>query len=189
LNTKLKNKLKELIISAQAGDLEARNKAIEIVIPKIKEQCYYNHDCLQESIIRIITYFPSFDVKKGSLEDWVCKISKNKRIELLEEESYITLNYDEFIDSVFSKKNYSFDEKESSKKLLYCINRLPSRQSECFKLRVIYNVSYKEIAELKNISINAVIHHISKAKKRLRKNFIVKERYKTVYKKAKKKYL
>jgi len=50
-------------------------------------------------------------------------------------------------------------------------------------------VSYKEIAELKNISINAVIYNVRKAKKKLRKNFIVKERYKTVYKKAKKKYL
>lgn len=187
MNTKLKNKLKELIISGQAGDLQARNKAIEMVIPKIEYNCYNDNECIQETIIRIIRYFPSFNVEKGSLENWVSTISKNQRIALLKQKSYLT--YDDFIDLLISKDNYCIDENESPAKLLYCINRLPSRQSECFKLRVIHNVSYGDIAELKNISINTVKNHVSKAKKRLRKNFIVKERYKTVYKKAKKKHL
>jgi RNA polymerase sigma-70 factor, ECF subfamily len=47
------------------------------------------------------------------------------------------------------------------------MRQLPEQMRRCTELRVIHDFSYKEIAELMEISINTVKAHLHQAKKEL----------------------
>ena len=58
-------------------------------------------------------------------------------------------------------------EKEKLQKLHEAMRQLPEQMRRCTELRVIHDFSYKEIAELMEISINTVKAHLHQAKKEL----------------------
>jgi RNA polymerase sigma-70 factor, ECF subfamily len=58
-------------------------------------------------------------------------------------------------------------EKEQLQALHEEMRQLPERMRQCLELRIIYDLSYEEIARLMGISINAVKAHLHQAKKKL----------------------
>jgi RNA polymerase sigma-70 factor (ECF subfamily) len=58
-------------------------------------------------------------------------------------------------------------EKEKLQKLYEAMRQLPEQMRRCTELRIIHDFSYKEIAELMEISINTVKAHLHQAKKEL----------------------
>jgi RNA polymerase sigma-70 factor (ECF subfamily) len=58
-------------------------------------------------------------------------------------------------------------EKEKLQKLHEAMRQLPEQMRHCTELRIIHDFSYKEIAELMEISINTVKAHLHQAKKEL----------------------
>jgi len=58
-------------------------------------------------------------------------------------------------------------EKEKSQKLHEALQHLPEQMRRCTELRVLYDLSYSEIAGLMKISINTVKAHLHQAKKEL----------------------
>ncbi|TDN96657.1 RNA polymerase sigma factor [Sunxiuqinia elliptica] len=60
---------------------------------------------------------------------------------------------------------------EINEKLWSLIEMMPTRQREVFKMKHFQNYSYKEIAEILNISINTVENHMVKSHKFLKERF------------------
>jgi RNA polymerase sigma-70 factor, ECF subfamily len=59
---------------------------------------------------------------------------------------------------------------ELSDKLDGIINKLPQRQKEVYQLHKIEGLTYKQIAERLNISVNTIENHMATALKTIRKN-------------------
>jgi RNA polymerase sigma-70 factor, ECF subfamily len=70
------------------------------------------------------------------------------------------------VDPAPDPENYTI-EKEKLQMLHEAMRQLPKQMRRCVELRVIYELSYKEIAELMGISVGAVRAHLHEAKKKL----------------------
>ena len=111
--------------------------------------------------------------------------SKNEMREMCEESLYGSTTGNHICDSTIEKDLFntlsdlktnenSFKEKIISDKTLskilsLMINKLPASQKEIVKLRFFENLSFKEIAEMNNISINTALGRVRYSINNLRK--------------------
>ena len=137
-----------------------------------------SNDILQETFIKVFKI-----LRKGSYNEqgkflpWVLRISHNlimdhfrkvKRSKMIfEKDLFNTLSDLKTNENSFKEKVIS--DKTLSKILFLMINKLPASQKEIVKLRFFENLSFKEIAEMNNISINTALGRVRYSIKNLRK--------------------
>lgn len=138
-----------------------------------------SNDILQETFIKIFKI-----IKKGSYNEqgkflpWVLRISHNLVMDHFRKEKRSKIIYEKDLYNTFSNikssenslKENIISDKTLSKTLSSMINTLPDSQKEIVKLRFFENLSFREIAEINNISINTALGRVRYSLNNLRKS-------------------
>ena len=138
-----------------------------------------SNDILQETFIKVFKI-----IKKGSYNEqgkflpWVLRISHNLVMDHFRKEKRSKIIYEKDLYNTFSNikssenslKENIISDKTLSKTLSSMINTLPDSQKEIVKLRVFENLSFREIAEINNISINTALGRVRYSLNNLRKS-------------------
>jgi RNA polymerase sigma-70 factor (ECF subfamily) len=135
-------------------------------------------DLTQEVFVEIYNSISKF--KGGSqLYTWVYRISTTKALDLLRKRkakkrfafftSIFSGEGEEMEIPDFNHPGITIENTERSKILFAAMNKLPENQKISFTLSQIENLSYKEIAEVMNLSISSVESLIFRAKGNLKK--------------------
>ena len=168
----------ELIEKFLANDYEA----FEILYNRYKRQLYAylnrlllgNHsladDIFQQTWIRVIRRLPEYQDSQKFLA-WVMRIAHNLAIDhFRKNKREFTHEYTEN-ERLFSSDNFQpwmdMDREEIAEALDDCIAKLSDDQREVFLLRQ-ENISFKEIAEIQNTSINTALGRMQYALRNLR---------------------
>lgn len=175
----------ELIRNFLGGD----TSSFETLIHKYKARVYTyifmivkNHDLandvLQDTFIKVMTSLRKKKYEdRGSLISWIIRISHNLIIDHYRKEkrfptiSNTDTEYDIFNNSNFSDANIEEiivkDQIENDVKKL--IDTLPFEQKQVVLLRIYGDLSFKEISEMTNVSINTALGRMRYALINLRK--------------------
>ena len=138
-----------------------------------------SNDILQETFIKVFKI-----IKKGSYNEqgkflpWVLRISHNLVMDHFRKEKRSKIKYEKDLYNTFSNikssenslKENIISDKTLSKTLSSMINTLPDSQKEIVKLRFFENLSFREIAEINNISINTALGRVRYSLNNLRKS-------------------
>lgn len=140
-------------------------------------------DITQESALKIYRSLPSCHETKG-LKPWICKITQNTCLDhLRKRKSRPVVSYDAMLEQGNAAEREDSDptpeqrmmSKESQRKILLAINKLPPEQRLVITLRGIKNMSYEEIAEITDTSLGTVKSRISRARASLRRELYFTE--------------
>jgi len=174
-----------LLLDFQSGN----NSSFKILFLRHKKRIFANinlkirdtdisNDILQETFIKVYKLIKKGSyIEKGKFLPWVIRISHNmvmdyyrnkKRSKIIYEKDmkYSFLNFNHQKD--FQKEKIISD-KTLSKTLSKMIDKLPQPQKEIVRLRFFENFSFKEIAEMNNISINTALGRVRYSINNLRK--------------------
>ncbi len=141
------------------------------------------NDIFQETFTKVITKMDDTYNEQGKWIAWVMRIAHNATIDYIRKQKRfvdVSSNYDkesntDFYDrlpdedSVGQQEQLEIDESTSS--LLRHISELPEEQRTVVMLRHYYEMPFKEIAELTDVSINTALGRMRYALINLRKMF------------------
>ena len=184
MNT-IKSNDQELIKNFLEGD----TSSFETLIYKYKDRVYtyifmivkshdLANDVLQDTFIKVMTSLRKKKYEdRGSLISWIIRISHNLIIDHFRKEkrfptvSNTDTDYDIFNNPEFSDSNVEDiivkNQIENDVKKL--IDTLPFEQKQVVLLRIYGDLSFKEISELTNVSINTALGRMRYALINLRK--------------------
>jgi RNA polymerase sigma-70 factor (ECF subfamily) len=157
-----------------------QNKIYSYIYSMVTNQEVAN-DIFQETFTKVITKMGDTYNEQGKWIAWVMRIAHNatidhirKRKRFVDVNSHDDSDYDfydrlEDSDTPSAQDNLEFD--EAKKSLMKHIDSLPQEQREVVMLRHYYEMSFKEIAELTNVSINTALGRMRYALINLRKMF------------------
>ena len=119
-------------------------------------------DVVQESFIKLWVNCTKIAIEKA--KSFLFTVANNLFIDIKRHEK-IVLNYKKFENSSVNKETPEFimQEKEFMDKLQHTIGSLPDKQREVFLLNRIDKKTYKEIAEMLDLSVKAVEKRMQKA--------------------------
>jgi len=167
----------DLLAKAQRGNLFAFEEIVKRYQRRVYGIAYrivrrhdVADDVAQEAFIRALNALASFDVARP-FGPWICRIAANLAVNhtrspearedpLPEGHAETPAHNPGPLDGVL--------EGEARGVLAAAIARLPAEQRAVFVLRVVEELSYKEIAEALDISIGTVMSRLSRAREKLR---------------------
>ncbi|MFI3330305.1 MAG: sigma-70 family RNA polymerase sigma factor [Rikenellaceae bacterium] len=135
-------------------------------------------DIFQEAIIKVVRFLDEGRyVENGRFLSWVLRVThnqvidyfrKNKQTKLVTEKDagYDILNSHRFADGAIEDKLITQQIEQDVRKL---VEQLPDEQREVVKMRYFQGLSFKEIAELSEVSINTALGRMRYALINLRK--------------------
>ncbi len=141
------------------------------------------NDVFQETFTKVITKMDDTYNEQGKWIAWVMRIAHNATIDhIRKQKRFVDVNgsYDEdsktdFYERLPDEGAVGQDEKleldESTSELLKHISNLPEEQRTVVMLRHYYEMPFKEIAELTDVSINTALGRMRYALINLRKMF------------------
>ena len=116
-------------------------------------------DIFQDTFVKVIHSLKSgYYQEEGKFLPWVLRIARNLVIDHFRKDKKI--NEDGEQTDIFSVLNiqksddYEIEKKEFKKKIRSLIELLPIEQKEVLLMRVNYDMSFKEIADFSQVSIN-----------------------------------
>lgn len=139
------------------------------------------NDVFQETFTKVITRMDETYDEQGKWIAWVMRIAHNSTIDMLRKQKrFVDVTskdeedsdfYDRLpdVDAPSAQDGMELDEDKA--KLMRHIQRLPAEQREVVMLRHYYDLSFKEIAELTDVSINTALGRMRYALINLRKFF------------------
>lgn len=174
-----------------ASYIEGNEESLAVLIDRHKDRVYgfvfskvYNHnvaeDIFQETFIKVITKLKQGKYsEKGKFIAWVMRIAHNQTIDYFRGEKKMNTisencTGDDF--SLFDIIHYTEADTESDiiqqqiyKDVSKLVDMLPEEQREVLKLRLYKDLSFKEIAEETEVSINTALGRMRYALMNLRK--------------------
>lgn len=163
---------KELVDVYRSGN----EQAIQELIMRHKERVYTHilykvknealaEDIFQDTFIKVIN-----TIKKGKYNDegkflpWVIRIAQNLIIDYYRKNNRMPMvkgndNFDIFDLIGSSEKNahQQIEQSQLQHEVKEMIRQLPSDQKEVLMMRIYYNMSFKEISKVTNVSINTAL--------------------------------
>jgi RNA polymerase sigma-70 factor (ECF subfamily) len=151
------------------------------------------NDIFQDTFTKVITKLDDTYDEQGKWIAWVMRIAHNATIDhIRKQRRYIDVNanndsdYD-FYDRLPDEGQLSSQERvelnEDKEALMKHIAQLPTEQREVVMLRHYYELSFKEIADLTDVSINTALGRMRYALINLRKMFEKENTDKVTYEK------
>lgn len=139
------------------------------------------NDIFQETFTKVITKMDDTYNEQGKWIAWVMRIAHNATIDhIRKRKRFVDVNatadsdydfYDRLEDKEASDAQDDMEFGEAKHSLLKHISSLPKEQREVVMLRHYHEMSFKEIAELTNVSINTALGRMRYALINLRKMF------------------
>lgn len=153
-----------------------KSRIYSFIFSKVKDRDL-SDDIFQETFIKVINNIKKQNYnEEGKFLPWVMRISHNLIIDHFRKQSKVKFQRDQEEYSVFSKMIDSEQNIESSMiagqiedDLHTLILKLPQDQQEIIRLRLYDDLTFKEIAELNQISINTALGRMRYAIVNLRK--------------------
>ncbi len=167
----------DLLAKAQRGNLFAFEEIVKRYQRRVYAMAYrivrrhdVADDVAQEAFIRALNALASFDVARP-FGPWICRIAANLAVNhtrspearedpLPEGHGETPAHSPGPLEGVL--------EDEARGVLAAAMERLPAEQRAVFVLRVVEELSYKEIADALDISIGTVMSRLSRAREKLR---------------------
>lgn len=187
LQGKNDHELVHLYIAGQESGLEElirrhKSKIYTSVYMLVKDE-YLAEDIFQDTFIKVINTLKAGKYnEEGKFLPWVLRIAHNLVIDYFRKEKRtpVITNGDGFdIFDVLGFYDESIEEKmvrdQTHKDLKAMIQLLPSEQKEVLIMRHYGDMSFKDIAEITNVSINTALGRMRYALNNLRKMMETKE--------------
>lgn len=133
------------------------------------------HDVTQETFARAIKSADSNDIENERA--LLYRIAKNVMIDLYKEKmkiDKISFNEEEYIDDNDTIENIIIKDEEINL-LMKELDNLPKKRRQAFTLHIIDGFTREEVAQMMDISLNAVEQHISRASNQIKENLSKKE--------------
>ena len=172
--------------------IDGNEKAFEVLLMRHKDKIYrfiylkvrdhvLAEDIFQEAFVKIINTLKigSYN-EEGKFLPWAMRIAhnlvidhfrKSSKVRMISESSSMKDDFNIFSTLSLEDKNVqeqmSYDELE--KQMVDLIEYLPLSQREILKMRIFQDISFKDIAELEDISINTALGRMRYALINLRK--------------------
>ncbi len=156
--------------------LRHKNRIYTYIYYKVKDE-ELAEDIFQDTFIKVIN-----TIKKGAYNDegkflpWVMRIAHNLMIDHFRKNARMPLvkgseDFDIFDVLASPDKNVeqSIETSQLFKHLKVLVRNLPNDQKEVIMMRLYYNMSFKEIADMTNVSINTALGRMRYALINLRK--------------------
>lgn len=176
----------ELIEKIKNNDQEAFRQFVDRYYPLVLRTCVgFVHsladaeDLAQEVFVEVYKSVGRFR-KESKISTWIYRIAVNKSLNFIRDNkkfsffsSIETLLRKEESGALESNEDVSSLEKDESEKVLHkAIDSLPKNQRIAFTLNKYDDLSYKEVAEIMDVSIASVESLIHRAKKNLQKKLV-----------------
>ncbi len=140
------------------------------------------NDIFQETFTKVITKMDDTYNEQGKWIAWVMRIAHNATIDYIRKQKrFVDVNnnyddsdndfYDRLPDEDMIDAQSGMELNEAKTSLMKHIQELPQEQREVVMLRHYYEMSFKEIAELTDVSINTALGRMRYALINLRKMF------------------
>ncbi len=128
-------------------------------------------DLTQETYVKVLEKkdYDTIENKKA----YIYRIAKNLVIDKIrKKQKYTEIIYNEETNCIPKEEEVEavLDKKDDQILLMQCINYLPKRNKEAFILNVIKGYTRKEVAQIMNISLNAVEKNIARAAIKIQEN-------------------
>ncbi len=151
------------------------------------------NDIFQDTFTKVITKLDDTYDEQGKWIAWVMRIAHNATIDYIRKQRrFIDVNantesdydfYDRLPDEGQLSSQEQVELKEDKTALMKHIAQLPAEQREVVMLRHYYELSFKEIADLTDVSINTALGRMRYALINLRKMFEKENSDKVTYEK------
>jgi RNA polymerase sigma-70 factor (ECF subfamily) len=139
------------------------------------------NDIFQDTFTKVITKMDDTYNEQGKWIAWVMRIAHNATIDhIRKQKRFVDVNatndpdndfYERLPDRDYVGAQESLEMGEDQRSLMKHIANLPAEQREVVMLRHYYEMSFKEIADLTNVSINTALGRMRYALINLRKMF------------------
>lgn len=175
----------ELVVSFRNGN----EAAFEVLFKKYKSRLqntiynivkdtYIAEDLLQETFIKAVDTIRANKYNdEGKFLPWVSRIAHNLAIDYFRKQKRYPVGNIEEGSRIFNSLQFSEDSaetqkmrKEANKSLKTLIQTLPDSQKEVLMMRHYMKMSFQEIADMTNVSINTALGRMRYALINLRKN-------------------
>ena len=164
-----------------------KKRIFNYINSKIKDVDVSN-DILQETFIKVFKVLKNGKyVEKGKFLSWVLRISHNLVMDYFRNKKRSKIIFEKDLNCLIANMNCGFEQKQKKmlsdetirKVLSKMIDKLPQEQKEIVNLRFFQNYSFREIAEINNISINTALgrvrYSIINLKNEMKKSIIKNE--------------
>lgn len=157
-----------------------KDKIFRYIQQKIKDSTLSN-DIFQDTFVKVINTLKAGNYnEEGKFFPWAQRIAHNliidhfrkqNKVRMISESSSVDEEYSIFYKIASEEKNYveakSYEELESQ--MINLIQYLPKVQREIVEMRIFQDMSFKEIAEAENVSINTALGRMRYALINMRK--------------------
>lgn len=126
-------------------------------------------DVVQDTFLKLCQQDPAS--VQGSLKSWLYTVARNRSIDIIRKEKPMTVTSHETFDSLDDWRpdpSAAAETTESHAEVLRLVERLPENQREVIRLKFQGDLSYKEIAEITELSVSNVGFLLHTGIKRLR---------------------
>ncbi len=174
----------ELIARYQSGDeialktiiLRYERRLFSYIMVSVKNK-ELAEDIFQDTFIKVINTIRSGNYQEeGKFFQWIMRIANNLKIDYYRKLQRMPVvdGGDEFdIFTIIGSKDESVEDKmireQTYKDINHFVEYLPEEQKEVLKMRIYMDYSFKEIAELTQVSINTALGRMRYALINLRK--------------------
>ncbi len=138
-------------------------KLIRYVYNLIKDK-QKAEDIVQETFIKAYINLNVFNIKK-KFSSWIYQIAHNETINHIKKHHREVPLPDDFDYQSEEDLEKDFDQKETSKKVSKCLEKIPLLYKEPLSLYYIEEKSYQEISDILRIPMGTVATRINRAKK------------------------
>jgi RNA polymerase sigma-70 factor, ECF subfamily len=157
-----------------------KDKIFRFVYMKVR--CHdLTEDIFQETFIKVINKFRLGEYnEEGKFLPWAMRIAHNlvidhfrktSRVKMVSESSSLKADYSIF--NTLSQSDKNVQEKlitdEIESQMVHLIDYLPAAQKSIIQMRIFQDMSFKEIAEIEEISINTALGRMRYALMNIRK--------------------
>lgn len=172
--------------------ISGNEKAFETLLMRHKDKIYrfvymkvrcqdLAHDIFQETFVKVINKFRLQEYnEEGKFLPWAMRIAHNlvidhfrrtSRVKMVSESSSLKDDYSIF--NTLSQTDKNVQEKlitdELESQMVHLIDYLPAAQKSIIQMRIFQDMSFKEIAEIEDISINTALGRMRYALMNIRK--------------------
>ena len=126
-------------------------------------------DVVQDTFVKL--YQQETELVEERLKSWLYTVCRNRSIDVLRKEKPMTVTESETFDSMDDARpdpSQSVETRERYEEVMRYVERLPENQREVIRLKFQSDLSYKEIAEITNLSVSNVGFLLHTGIKRLR---------------------
>jgi RNA polymerase sigma-70 factor (ECF subfamily) len=172
--------------------ISGKEKAFETLLMRHKDKIFrfvymkvrchdLTEDIFQETFIKVINKFRLGEYnEEGKFLPWAMRIAHNlvidhfrktSRVKMVSESSSLKADYSIF--NTLSQTDKNVQEKlitdEIESQMVHLIDYLPAAQKSIIQMRIFQDMSFKEIAEIEDISINTALGRMRYALMNIRK--------------------